>query len=142
MVPVVAALTPKTGVALKDGSADAPVPYRTVPAAGATNVKTLEPSATATVWAIGLATPVPPLAAATIPVTLEAVPVVLAALLGISCEHSARKAGTVNPPVHAPPKNVLTLWVFIVNEIAGVVVAVATLAVIKAGAVGKLTLVT
>jgi hypothetical protein len=60
----------------------------------------------------------------------------------MSADTRSRKVGTDNPPDAPPASTVLTLWVFIDREIAGVVVAVAMLPVMKAGNVGNETLVT
>ena len=76
------------------------------------------------------------------PVSPPDVPVVFAALLGMSAETSARKVGPAALPDAGPANRVLAVWVERVKESAGVVVAVATEVVKMGDSVPALKLVT
>ena len=60
---------------------------------------------------MSVASPVPPLPTATVPVTFAAVPVVLAALFGMSAETRARNVGAAAVPVVGPAQTVLAVSV-------------------------------
>lgn len=60
----------------------------------------------------GVAVPVPPLATATMPVTLDAVPVVFWFSVGISAATMARKVGTPATPFGAAKKKLAVLLAY------------------------------